>query len=177
MLQLDLGHARKLGGDDPLVKAVGKSAIVVVDATAGLGRDAAALARRGLSVVAIERVPAVIDAWRSAIADAPWTLSFVAGDARDELSRWKECGFAPDVVLVDPMFAEPVSERRAKPKGDVVELREIVGEDADALQLLAVAREVCARVVVKRPKKAAPLAPKPNASWTGASTRFDLYLR
>jgi 16S rRNA (guanine1516-N2)-methyltransferase len=177
LVELDLGHARKLGNDDPLVKAVGKDAVVVVDATAGLGRDASSLARRGLSVIAIERAPAVIELWRKAIAFAPWTLSFLAGDARTWLRTLADCGLVVDVVLVDPMFAEALESRRSAPKGDVAALRALAGDDEDAPDLLAVARELCRRVVVKRPRKAPPLAESPSTSWTGASTRFDLYLR
>lgn len=177
MVELDLGHARKLGSDDPLVKAVGRDAVVVVDATAGLGRDAAALARRGLSVIAIERAPAVVELWERQLTFAPWTLSLLVGDARVWLRSLADCGLAPDAVLVDPMFDESLDERRAAPKGDVASLRALAGDDEDAPELLSVAREVCRRVVVKRPRKGPVLAPGVSTSWTGASTRFDLYLR
>lgn len=177
-LTLDLAHAKKLGSDDPLVRAVGKEARVVVDATAGLGRDAAALAVLGISVVAVERNATVAQVWSSSMARAPRTLSFLHGDARDVLRAFASCGLRADCVLIDPMYPDD-DKRTAAPQRELALLRAVVGDDADAADLARVALEVCRRVVVKRPRKAAPLlsaAPSPSHSWIGASTRYDLYL-
>ncbi len=176
-LSLDLAHARRLSRDDALLRAVGRDARVVVDATAGLGRDAAALARLGISVVAVERNAAVAAAWRGALRRAPSTLSLIEGDAREALPALLACGLVPDAVLVDPMY--PDADRKAAQGRELVELRAVVGDgsDADAAELLAVARACAARVVVKRPKRAPPLGPGVAHAWTGASTRYDLYLR
>jgi 16S rRNA (guanine1516-N2)-methyltransferase len=142
----------------------------VVDATAGLGRDSAALARAGYEVTAIERAPPLVELWRA--ARLPRRLTFVAGDARALLRTLAP----PEAVLLDPMY--PDTKRTAAPQKELVELRELVGDDEDAGELLAIAREVALlRVVVKRPKKEPPLAPNPSHSWEGASTRYDLYLR
>ena len=58
-LVIDLAHGRKLSRDDDLVKALGrdKGLVSVVDATAGIGRDAVALCNVGFSVTAVERAP------------------------------------------------------------------------------------------------------------------------
>ena len=168
-----MGHARKLRPDDPLVRALGRHAGVrtVIDATAGLGRDSAALARAGFEVTAIERAQPLFSAWREAMKLPPSRLTFLEGDALLLLRSLP----APDAVYLDPMY--PCGPRKSAPQKELVILRELVGDDVDAPDLLAVAREVALlRVVVKRPRKAPPLAP-PSHSWTGASTRYDLYMR
>ncbi len=170
---LDLGHARRLRPEDPLLRALGRHAGVrtVIDATAGLGRDAAALALAGFEVTAIERAPALVSLWRDAMKRPPSRLAFLEGDACALLRSLP----AADAVYLDPMY--PDGKRKSAPQKELVILRCLVGDDVDAPELLAIAREVAAlRVVVKRPKKAPPLAP-PSHSWAGASTRYDLYLR
>lgn len=167
--QYALGHARKLGVDDPLMRAIGKVR-TVFDATAGLGRDAAALALAGYDVTACERAPAIAAMWMR--ARLPRRLTFVEGDARVVIARSP----APEAIYIDPMYPGH-DERTAAPSKDLLELRAIVGDDDDAAELLAIARRTALlRVVVKRPKKAAPLAPDVDNAWEGASTRYDLYL-
>jgi 16S rRNA (guanine1516-N2)-methyltransferase len=124
----------------------------------------------GFAVTAIERAPALIESWRQAMAAAPPRLAFVAGDARVLLPSSER----PDAVYLDPMYAE--TRRKSAPRKDLVLLRELVGDDTDAPELLEIALR-CARlrVVVKRPRKAAPLRPGVSHAYVGASTRFDLY--
>jgi 16S rRNA (guanine1516-N2)-methyltransferase len=174
---IDLAHPRRLGAGDALVRALGwkRGVVGVVDATAGLGRDAAALARVGFRVLAVERSPAVAALWREALPRAPRGLSFVERDAKDLLRELAAAGSRPDAVYVDPMY--PAGKRKAASQKALVQLRELVGDDADVDALLAVALEVAAkRVVVKRPKKAPALRPSVAHSWVCASTRYDLYL-
>lgn len=155
------------------MRALGRHAGVrtVVDATAGLGRDAAALALAGFEVTAIERAPPLVALWREAMRRPPSRLTFLEGDALLLLGSLP----APDAVFLDPMY--PDAKRKSAPQKELVILRELVGDDVDAPALLALAREVATlRVVVKRPKRAPPLAP-PSHSWEGASTRYDLYMR
>jgi 16S rRNA (guanine1516-N2)-methyltransferase len=174
---IDLTHPRRLTRADALVRALGwgKGVRTVIDATAGLGRDAAALARMGFAVTAIERVPVLIDAWRAAMPAAPRGLTFCAGDACEVLLARAAAGDRPDAIYLDPMYAE--ARRKSAPRKDVVRLRAIVGDDADAPALLEVAlRCARARVVVKRSRRAPPLGPGASHAYVGASTRFDLYL-
>lgn len=176
-LALDLGHARRLSSDDDLVRALGwrRGVSTVVDATAGLGRDAAALAKVGFSVVAIERSPALARLWWTALRRGPRNLAFLEGDAKDKLRELVAWGFIPDAVYLDPMY--PGGERKAAPQRELVELRGLVGDDLDAPALLDMALTLGAqRVVVKRPRRAEPLKAMPSHTWQGASTRYDLYL-
>src|SRR5690606_14637508 len=100
------------GRGAPLARAigVGRGVDTVVDATAGLGRDAAALAAAGLSVAMVERHPVLAvlleDALARARRDAPELaarLTFVHADAFDVLAHWSP---PPDAVLIDPMFPD-----------------------------------------------------------------------
>jgi 16S rRNA (guanine1516-N2)-methyltransferase len=98
----------------------------------------------------------------------------VNADARELLARpGRE---APDAVLLDPMF--PRDDRTALGRGELQILRQLVGADEDAAELLEHAL-ACARrrVVVKRPAHAALLGGRaPQLRLTGTSTRFDVYL-
>jgi len=154
----------------------------VVDATAGLGRDAFRLASLGCPVIAVERSPPVAallaDGLRRAAASsgaaatAARRIRLVPGDARQVL----HADPAPDVVLIDPMY--PPARKQAAPGKELALLRRLIGFDDDAGELLATARAVARRrVVVKRRAHDPPLdGASPDRSWTGRSTRFDVYL-
>jgi len=167
----------------PLVRAMGKKAKQVVDATAGMGQDSFALAVFGLSVVAIERsdkIAALLkdalqrthsdDNLKNLLGDR---LRVVHGDAIRELKRMAP---APDVVYLDPMYP-PKRKKSALAKKEMQVLRALVGDDDDAQQLFEAARSVARdRVVVKRPIYAEPIAPEPSMSYESKLVRFDVYL-
>jgi 16S rRNA (guanine1516-N2)-methyltransferase len=157
----------------------------VVDATAGLARDAFQLAAIGYSILAIERSPIlsalVADALHRARAarDTPpgqvvERIALRLGDARDilpELAR-KE---PPEVVYLDPMFS-PKSKSALENK-EIRICRRIVGDDSDAAELLKIAlASARRRVVVKRHVQAPPLHQPPDVSFKGRSVRYDVYL-
>ncbi|HUS24643.1 MAG TPA: class I SAM-dependent methyltransferase [Candidatus Binatia bacterium] len=164
-----------------LARAVGlrpDSAPRVLDATGGLGRDAFTLAALGAQVTVAERQPVVFqllaDAHRRALAQPSLAIAAarvqpVAGDARALLAQgW-------DAVLLDPMY--PETGKTALAGKELQALRDLVGEDDDADQLLAAALPCTARVAVKRPLRAEPLAgPQPNHVLAGTQARFDVYL-
>ena len=180
-------HRRRFGGGrgQALARAVGMKGGAtpdVVDATAGLGRDAFLLATLGARVTLIERAPTVHAALARAIARAGEVeetkaivarMTLLQGDARALLP-----GLAPDVVLVDPMH--PPRKTRALVKQQMRLLRELVGQDDDAAELMQVALE-CARkrVVLKWPRKAEPMPgiPAPSHQIVGKSTRYDVFMR
>jgi len=182
--------ARPPGGRDVLLRAVGPLApeASVVDATAGLGADALRLAASGARVTMIERLPLVAalleDALERAASGregaaaqrAAERLTLLVGDARILLPGLRP---APSVVVIDPMY--PASGKRSLPKKGMALFRSLVGEDADAPALLEAALAVAtSRVVVKRPRRAAPLgeaagAPPPSGSVVGTTSRYDIY--
>ncbi len=186
-----VGHRRKFGGGrgQLIARAVGikKDRIPsVVDATAGLGRDAFVLASLGCRVRMVEASPVIAallsDGLARAAADEAAAeivarLSLHPGDGRLLLPQLQQ--EAPvDVVYLDPMF--PQRDKRALVKKEMRLFKALLGEpsgDDGALlrQALAVAGK---RVVVKRPRKAPALeGPAPNLVFEGKSTRFDVYLR
>jgi 16S rRNA (guanine1516-N2)-methyltransferase len=167
----------------PIVKAVG-DARTVVDATAGLLGDAFLLAVAGFEVTAIERSALVYllakDGFERAERDVRLAellggrLKVVHADAREWLAKRAGTAEAPDAVVIDPMFP-PKRRKSALPRKEMVALREAVGADLDAGELLAAAR-ACARqrVVLKRGDDAPELA-KPDWSIEGTTVRFDAW--
>ena len=167
----------------PVVKAVGE-ARTVVDATAGLLGDAFLLAVAGLRVTAIERSPVVFalaeDGLVRARRDARLAeligdrIELVQVDARRWLDERIGTEHAPDAVVIDPMFP-PKRKKSALPRKEMVLLREVVGSDLDAAELLEVARK-CARmrVALKRGDDAEELA-KPEWTVGGTTVRYDVW--
>jgi 16S rRNA (guanine1516-N2)-methyltransferase len=176
------GHA----GGEAISRAVGIKKghrPTVVDATAGLGRDAFVLATLGCRVHMIERSAMIAtlreDGVRRAVQDEKIgglikdKLSLACGDSRHALLH---APFQPEVIYVDPMF--PVKDKSALVKKDMRIVQEIVGQDEDADELLKIALTIATnRVVVKRPAYANFLAErKPQTSIKTKKHRFDIYL-
>lgn len=177
---------RVAGGRRQLLgKAVGLARMAeprLLDATAGLGRDAFVLASLGARVTLAERHPAIAallaDARTRALADALAAAAaarteIVAADARNLLDP---AGGRFDVVYLDPMY--PDRGKSALAKKELQLLRELAGPDTDADALLAPAlANARRRVVVKRPLQASPLAGRePSLAFSGTQARFDVYL-
>lgn len=170
----------------PLALAVGmkKGNRIVLDATAGLGRDALALASLGCTVIAVERSAILGAMLRDALERAAAVpaaaemmrgeLTVIIGDATEILSDMS-AQEAPDVIYLDPMY-EP-SGKSALPKKEMRILRRLVGDDSDAASLLEAARRVARdRVVVKRTPRAAALGSAPTMSYRRKLVRYDVYL-
>jgi 16S rRNA (guanine1516-N2)-methyltransferase len=165
-------------GAQALVRAL-RPARCVVDLTAGLLGDALRLAAAGKRVHAIERHPTVaalaadgVARLRESQPDLAAAITLHVGDARVLLPAIAGPA-APDGALLDPMFP---AERAGAARRELALLRELAGDDADAPALLAAARvHVRARVAVKRPRLAPPLAPDPEFVVPGRSVRFDVY--
>ena len=184
-----MGYSRRVPGSRLLFRAIGTGTggsgglPSVIDATAGLGRDAFLLACKGYRVMAIERSPIVAalleDGMRRAMENPAVRetlddrLRFVTGDARVILRELPPAE-RPDVVYVDPMF--PARAKAAMVKKESVALRAVVGADQDAAELLDAARVAARRrVVVKRMRHAPPIAPGVVRTYEGKSVRFDVY--
>lgn len=182
-----VGYRFRAGGGrgQALPKAIGMKDgknPLVVDATAGLGRDAFLLASLGAEVVMIERSPKMhqllqegMDRARAEGGDVAAVMdrmTLLFGDAKEILQTLK-----PDVVLVDPMH--PPRKNSALVKKEMIMIREIVGTDDDAVELMQVALSVARkRVVLKWPQGAEPLIGIRPASHqiNGKSTRYDVYM-
>ncbi len=153
----------------------------VVDATAGLGRDAFVLAALGSQVTLIERSPAMHAELDAALTRALGDPEVAAVAARMTLmhgdSRTILAGLHADVVLVDPMH--PPRRKSALVKQEMRITRELVGDDPDALETLRAAI-ACARkrVVLKWPaREDLPLGwPRPSHAIPGKVVRFDVFM-
>ncbi|OSN09667.1 16S rRNA (guanine(1516)-N(2))-methyltransferase [Lonsdalea britannica] len=183
-----LAHRRRFGGGrgEAVARAVGiKKGYLpdVVDATAGLGRDAFVLASLGCRVRMVERHPVV-----AALLDDGLQRGYedteIGGWLRERLTllhassaeALKDIEPPPDVVYLDPMF--PHRQKSALVKKEMRVFQTLVGADDDADALLAPARSLAKkRIVVKRPDYAPPLAGVPAQSMLETkSHRFDFYL-
>jgi 16S rRNA (guanine1516-N2)-methyltransferase len=177
---------RTAARSQPLPRAFGlhrrRAPLRVVDATAGLCRDAMVLAKLGCIVTAVERVPALAllaaDAVRRARPEDGFgeRLVVTCGDALALLRSLREAD-RPDAVYLDPMFATTGS---AMPKKEMQACRALARapDEREVAELFAAAREAAReRVVVKRHPDHAPLAPDPDFTAGGARVRFDVYLR
>mgnify|MGYP000085451983 FL=1 len=185
-------HRRKFGGGrgQSIAKAVGINSTytpTVLDATAGLGRDAFVLATLGCDVTLIERHPVVCLLLKSGlqcaqgdieIEDIMARMKLVEGNSIELLENWIALGHAqPDIVYLDPMF--PHTTASAEAKKEMKLFRTLVGADVDEDELWARADALArCRIVVKRPAKAPNLAGKtPSYVLAGKANRFDIYVK
>lgn len=187
-------HRRQYGGGKGQLigKAIGLNRGFkprVLDATAGLGRDAFVMATLGAKVMMSERSPVVhlllVDA-----LDRAKSCGLNKGDEElvdivgrmgvlniDSLNHMANDTLKADVVYLDPMF--PERKKSALVKKEMRIFHHLVGDDPDADELLEPAMEhAIYRVVVKRPKIAPYLADaKPSYQLVGKSSRFDIYTK
>jgi 16S rRNA (guanine1516-N2)-methyltransferase len=182
-----VAHRLRFGGGrgQPLAKAMGLTdgrTPTMVDATAGLGRDAFLLASLGAQVTLIERSEkmhalladglARAAAEGGELAEIIGRMTLRLGDAKDLLPQLEA-----DAVLVDPMH--PERKKSALVKLELRQVRDIVGEDDNALELMQVALEHARkRVVLKWPVKADSIPGlKPfSHQILGKTTRYDVFM-
>lgn len=182
-----MAHRRKFGGGrgEAVAKAVGikKDYLPdVVDATAGLGRDAFVLASIGCKVRMVERHPVVAalleDGLKRAYLDADigeWMQERMTLIHASSAQALTEITPPPDVVYLDPMY--PHKAKSALVKKEMRVFQSLVGADEDADALLEPAITLAKkRVVVKRPDYAEPLNNQlAHANVTTKNHRFDIY--
>lgn len=183
------------GRKQPMARAIGLKpgyCPLVLDATAGLGRDGFILASLGCKLILCERsaiihallhdglTRAANDPRLSAIASR---ISLYAEDSRELLAHLASES-RPDVIYLDPMF--PSRTKSALVKKEMRITRTVVGNDTDSDALLQAAlASAGSRVVCKRPLQAAPLnatllnrteGRQPDFAITSPKHRFDIYL-
>ncbi len=184
-------HRRLYGGGkgQDLAKAIGIKKIPnanVIDATAGLGRDAFVLASIGCHVTLLERNPVIYSLLKNALERVDHSddrevkeicvrMRLINTNASEYLLAQNESDRA-DIIYLDPMF--PSRKKSAKVKKEMSYFHDIVGEDQDSDRLLKLAiGNANKRIVVKRPRLAQELAGlKAQFSITGKSTRYDVYV-
>jgi len=183
-------HRRLQGGgkNQALGKAIGLNKVpdpYVLDAAAGLGKDAFVMVSLGCTVKMVERSPIVgallqdglIRGSEDAdIAPLVNNMSLVVADSVEYMQSKSLLQDPPDIVYLDPMY--PERKKSAKVKKEMQTLQHLLGH-GDDFQLLLDAALACAtkRVVVKRPKGAGPLSARaPTHTIESKKTRFDIYM-
>jgi 16S rRNA (guanine1516-N2)-methyltransferase len=179
-------HRRQFGGGKGqlIAKAVGLNQGVVpevLDASAGLGRDAFVLASLGCKLTLLERSPvisellscALEEAQGSAIDDVVSRMQLISVNSTEWLNMQTDP--VADVIYLDPMY--PHREKSSLVKKEMRLFQALVGEDLDDAELLSAALQKARyRVVVKRPRKGLAIeGVAASYQLMGKSCRYDIY--
>lgn len=192
----DLAHRQKYGGGrgQSIAKAIGLKQGTpppsVLDATAGLAKDAYILACLGCPMTLVERSPIIAELIKDAIHRAEEDEHFkvvlekgfkvINQSSIEYLTKLanketpEDC--YPEVIYLDPMY--PDKKKSASVKKNMQILQKLLGKDEDTQELLNAALNIAKkRVVVKRPKGAENLTElKPTYTVESKKTRYDVYI-
>lgn len=173
---------KTLGKSQPLFKAMAiEEGDAILDATAGLGKDALSFCHFGALVTAVEENPMVFSLLEDGLARAllhplfkkkfGGKINLVQGSSLDFMKARKE---KFNTIYLDPMY--PHEEKSAKPKKEMAFLREILSETENIQELLEVSlKSATKRVVLKRPHGSEAIG-QPSHSFESKLVRFDMYL-
>jgi 16S rRNA (guanine1516-N2)-methyltransferase len=179
-------HRRQFGGGKGqlIAKAVGLNQGVVpevLDASAGLGRDAFVLASLGCKLTLLERSPVISELLSCALEEAQGSvvdevvgrMQLISANSTDWLNAQSDA--VADVIYLDPMY--PHREKSSLVKKEMRLFQALVGEDLDDAELLSAALQKARyRVVVKRPRKGTAIkGAAPSYQLMGKSCRYDIY--
>lgn len=182
-----VAHRLRFGGGrgQDLAKAMGLRAgktPMIVDATAGLGRDSFLLASLGAQVIMIERSSKMhsllVEGMDRAAAEGGQLreiigrMTLMKGDAKDLIPE-----LSGEAILIDPMH--PPRNKSALVRQDLRQVRDIVGTDDDAADLVKLALiHARTRVVLKWPAKADPIEGIKACTHQilGKTTRYDVFM-
>ncbi len=155
---------------------------MIIDATAGLGRDSFLLASLGAQVTLIERSEEMhlllAQGMERAGKSGPQLreiidrMTLLKGDAKDLIPD-----LHGEAILIDPMH--PERKKSALVKQELRQVRAIVGTDDDAGELVRLAiKHASKRVVLKWPTKADPIqgVQKCTHQIRGKTTRYDVFM-
>lgn len=182
---------RTAGKSQGIARAVGVKKLdypSILDATAGLGKDALILASLGCSVTLLERSPVVhamlLDGFVRARASEDSDICNIIERMHlinIEALLWFEKIRAgeveqPDVIFIDPMF--PPRKKSARVKKDIFMLQQILPAEENLSELLRSALDSAGqRLVVKRPgSKTINAELQPDFQVQGKASHFDIYL-
>lgn len=154
----------------------------VLDAMAGLGKDAFLMASAGCSVQMLEKSLIV----HAMLEDGLERLSVGMGatprfSLAVRCTDFLSCDYIKgdfEIVYLDPMYS--LVGRKSRAKKDMDRLHDLVGignQEQEQSQLEKACGIAERRVIIKRPKNAPDFAAKkPDISYRGSSSRFDVYL-
>ena len=155
---------------------------LVIDATAGLGRDGFLLAAAGYQVQMFERNPIVAALLRDGLervstdpeaAAISRRIHLTVGDAFASLATLPA---RPEVIYLDPMFPERMKSAKVKQELQLLQLIADQPEDNEGLLRMALSCKP-QKIVVKRPRNGSFLMNlPPSYSLQGKAVRVDVYL-
>jgi len=154
----------------------------VLDATAGMGRDALVMAMLGCKVIMQERNFAIYKLLENALNRLkgrsdfkPEIIERISLHQQNSIDSFQKDQHV-EVIYLDPMF--PGRKKSALVRKEMRLFKLVAGEDIDADRLLLNSLNSGAkRVVVKRPKGAPQLAGrKPSHEILAKKFRYDVYL-
>ncbi len=184
-----LAHREQFGGGrgQAIAKAIGLKhgkTPTVLDATAGLARDAYILATLGCKVTLLEQSSVLCTLIKDGIERA--LASDTEHSARNLIKlicansvhhiKHAALEVPPDVIYIDPMY--PERKKSALVKKDMQILHKLIGYNKKNGEILEAALEYAKqRVVVKRPIHADPINDiKPAVNISSKKTRYDVYI-
>lgn len=160
-----------------------KDKMLILDTTAGLGRDSFTLAARGHTIIAIEKDPYIFLLLKDALERAKniehlkaiaENITLLNQDSHEYINN-NTLYF--DCIYIDPMF--PERKKSAKVKQNMQIMHNIAFNDEKTNELLvenSIQAKRTKKLVVKRPINAEFLANKtPSSQIKGKSNRFDIY--
>lgn len=186
-----VAHRQQYGGGkgQAIAKAIGlktaKTIPFVLDATAGLAKDAFVIATLGCPVTMIEQSPIIATLVTDGIDRARHDSNFnkimetgfilLQQNCVDYLKTRIEPVEIPDVIFLDPMY--PDRKKSALVKKNMQILQKLLGIDENVEKLLDVSLQYAKnRVVVKRPKGADSISDRiPDTTIESKKTRYDVY--
>ncbi|WP_343182522.1 class I SAM-dependent methyltransferase [Buchnera aphidicola] len=165
------------------VKIKKKKKINILDATAGLGKDAFILFSHGYNITMIERNPILSilledglkrgfkDKMIGTLIKKKMKLIYASSININQMNLQK-----PDVIYIDPMF--PSYKQKSLPKKNIKIIKKIVGSDLDSINLFHECMKFSVyKIVVKRPKTSSYIScHKPSYSIKTKKYRFDIYI-
>lgn len=157
----------------------------VIDATAGLGRDALSMIKLGCVVKMLEHSALVSKLLDNALYLAQQnTKNYFINFKNLSLTHIDSCSYLrslkdtekPDIIYLDPMF--PERTKSAKVKKDMVMLQKIASSGCSHTLFTLAQEKAKHRIIVKRPSNAPHLiGQKPDIIYKGKSIRYDVYCK
>lgn len=177
---LDYERRGHRGKSELIAKALGvtKGYRRILDLSVGLAIDSIFLTQLGFQVTGVERSPVLYMLLREAFSktqkDYLKSYQLFNDDSLNFLQQRRD-DLQVDCIYFDPMY--PHKKKSALPKQEMVVFRDLVGNDADAKDVLQEALTwPVQRVVVKRPLHAEELWPGVRHAYEGKVVRYDTYV-
>ncbi|MCC2625429.1 MAG: hypothetical protein K0R14_1302 [Burkholderiales bacterium] len=159
------------------IKVKPNSEILIIDATAGLGKDSVLLGLYGYRVLMFERNPflatIIYYAMNNKIIPSD-NLKLIFTNSLDYFKA--NSNIAPYAIYLDPMFKKQ-EKSLAKKDMQIIQLLTKDDKNVDA-ELFKLAYPLCNKLIIKRDSKQSALVttPLPTYSKQGKTIRYDVYV-